>query len=118
MDEIRNYPEPTIPQPPAADVNVASWWEGELHDDDTNRPVTTEYTPVWYNPQTNDPNDYKWVAAVGRWARHVPLQAGPWDHFVMNVDANILFDEWLELPNHRYQIFRQWVRNPDGTDAY
>jgi len=41
-----------------------------------------------------------------------------WDHVVMNVDANILFDEWVELPNGQYQIFRQWVRNSDGTDAF
>jgi hypothetical protein len=117
MDEIRNYHEPAIPQPPAADVHVASWWEGELHGDDENRPITTEYVPIWYNPQTNDPNTYKWVAVVARWARHVPLQPQPWNHFVMNTDANILFDEWMELPSGEYQIFRQYVRNPDGSDA-
>lgn len=118
MDEIRNYHEPTIPQPPAAGVHVVSWWEGELHGDDKNRPVSTEYVPIWYNPMTADVNAYKWVAVVGRWARHVPVQSGPWNHFVMNVDANMLFDEWVELPNGRYQIFRQWVRNQDGSDAY
>ena len=44
--------------------------------------------------------------------------ADPLIHFVMNVDANMLFDEWVELPNGNYQIFRQWVRNEDGSDAY
>ena len=70
MEEIRNYPtpDPALDQPPAADVHVPSWWEGELHADDTNRPVTVEYVPIWYNPRTNSPETYKWVAVVGRGA--------------------------------------------------
>jgi hypothetical protein len=51
MNELRNYPEPTGPQPPLIDSMQVSWWNGEVPDDNAQRPVSVEYTPVLYFPQ-------------------------------------------------------------------
>jgi hypothetical protein len=124
MEEIRNYPEPTIPQPPSTTPppppsdGISSWWEAELHADDQNRPVTMEYTPVWYNRQTNDPMKYEWVSLEARWVRHFPLQNGPWDHFVTYKDINLGYEEQVILPNGSYQVICQFDKTAGAINLY
>ena len=103
MQELRNYPDPP------EEIQLSrqnAWWVGEIHSDDVNRPVTMEYVACLYYPQ--GPLSYEERAVAGFWLRHVPVQNGPWDHFVTFKDVRLRFDEQLILPNGQYQILWQF----------
>lgn len=117
MEELRNYPEPTGPQPPLIDAMQVSWWSGEIPDGNAQRPVSVEYKPVLYYPQ--GPTSYAWRAIAGQWVVHFPLQGPqyPWDHFVTYMDRELGFERQVTWrgPNgvQLYQIL--WIWDYDGT---